>query len=341
MKFLLLIFIFISCANRSKPTICEYLKLDNCNNSKRNLGRTAGTSAPTVNAAAFSNPAAIALSRGLGIESIHFDGKAQLGLVTGTGRVGAAISNFPSDGTFFGNPAIESKNQYRERQVNHSRLEEEKLVLASAVNLFGAKSKKGLQVDVGLMYRRHKTLEKDFYGGGITLTYNKIISLGVAGYQDVYFSDLRGISVSSYDQNGNESTTVLSDNNINLHEVPYKVLSYTASIKFSNMAFDFIQFQTTIDLDSDTNNILVTKDEPWIASIYNLSYFYKKWIYSVGRRFEENEKELFKNEKFTEESKKDFGFLGAQYAADNGLIWGGFINYYLLGDLSIGLTYFF
>jgi hypothetical protein len=65
------------------------------------------------------------------------------------------------------------------------------------------------------------------------------------------------------------------------------------------------------------------------------------WIFSYGRRFEKSFKEVYEDEVFIVEKDKSDTFVGAQYATKSGIIVGGFINYYLFGELSLGLTYFF
>lgn len=307
--------------------------MDNCNNSKKGLSRSAGASLPSVNAAAFSNPAAIALSRGWGVESIHYQGEAQLGLVYGTGRIGGAIASNPNDGTFFGNVAVEDTNSFRLREIQNERFKEDKFVLAGATNLFGGKKKKGLSADLGVMWRRNQTAEEDNFGAGITLTFNKIISVGYARYRDLYFNDLRLQTGKVVDQFGETTDVIFSNDDSNKFEINYEVESFIYGVKFSNVAFDYVKFVTTFDNDTANSDTV----------IWNLSYFYTKWIFSYGRRHENSFKEVFdlEREEFVFEEDKNESFLGAQYATDNGFLLGAFINYYLQDELSLGVTYFF
>lgn len=330
-----LLLIFTSCARRSKPTICEYLKLDNCNNSKRSLSRSSGASLPSVNSAAFNNPAAVSMARGVGVESIHYQGNAQLGIVTGTGRIGAAISNNPSDGTFFGNTPIESMNEYRLRFLDKSPLEQDKLALATAVNLFGGKKKKGLQADLGLIYKRHTEKEKDYYGGGLILSYNKFISIGFSQYDDVHYKDFRNQEGIVVDQFGNGTNVIFTNDLYNLIDVEFTVTNTVFGLKFSNIALDYLLIRTTAKEEDDFDPITI--------QIYNASYFYRQWIFSYGTRFEKSFTEVFDEElkQFITQEEKSDGFLGAQYATSNGFLLGIFHNYYLFDELSLGLTYFF
>jgi len=309
--------------------------MDNCNNSTRSVNRSAGASLPSVNAAAFNNPAAISLSRGVGIETILYGGEGQVGIVTGTGRVGAAISNFPNDGTFFGNTAIENIYSNRLRVYNRDRFKEDKFVLAGGFNLFGAKQRKGLQADIGLMYRRHKVTEENYYGGGITLSFNKIFSIGYATYSDIYYEDLRNKKMDYVEADGTVTENVIFPNELAyLFESKFSVVSYTAGVKFSKFAIDYIKFMTEFENFEE-------RDKLAESSIYNISYFYTTWIFSYGRRFEKSYTEVYEDEKFRQGENKAATFLGAQYATESGFLLGIFHNYYLLDDLSLGLTYFF
>lgn len=338
--FLLLFIIFnYGCSSRSGGLdVCKMLKMDNCNNSKRSLNRSAGASLPSVNAAAFSNPAAISLSRGLGIESIHYGGFAQFGLVTGTGRIGAAISNFPNDGTFFGNTAVESSYSSRLRYVDRLPYDGDKFVLASGFNLFGGKKKTGLQADIGLMYRRQTELEEDYFGGGLTLSFNRIISIGYATYNDIFYEDLRGKLVDVVNNNGTVTENVYFPiDNLYLYQTDVKVESYTAGLKFSKFALDYVKFVSLFS--NQTSNFAIDQTE---SNIYNLSYFYTTWIFSYGRRWEKSFREIVDEDgNFKNQNEKWDSFLGAQYATSNGFLLGAFINYYLQDDLSLGVTYFF
>lgn len=332
MRYLIFLLLF-SCATKpSQPNICKILKLDNCNNSKRSLSRSAGASLPSVNAAAFSNPAAIALNKGWGIETIEYNKQTQVGLVYGTGRIGGAIASYPNDGTFFGNTAIEDTQNYRSRFLKHKRFKEDKFVLATGANIFGGNKKNGLSLDIGLMWRRHLELEKNFYGAGFSLSLNKILSFGYSQYNDRFYRHFSDSIQRVYDQYGDSSRVYYSEDNY--YDYEYKVQNFVYGIKFSNLAFDYIKIITSSD-EQEIGDIE--------SNIWNLSYFYQTWIFSYGRRHEKSFKETYdyELEEFVEKEDKNDSFLGAQYAFNSGIMVGGFWNYYLLDELSVGLTYFF
>ena len=254
-----------------------------------------------------------------------------MGIITGTGRIGAAITNSPNAGTFFGNTAIETKNQYRQRAVNFEKFEEDKISLASAFNVFGGQRKKGLSLDIGVIYKYHEELQKSYFGGGTILSFNKFINIGASYYEDVHYINYSGLIENSIDAFGNSTPLIHGINPLNITETEFRVNSYTAGLKFSVLAIDYINFATTSD-DPTFSGATV--------EIYNMSYFYNKWIMSYGRRFESSLKEEYSAKIFTSINNKSDSFMGVQYATDSGFMLGAFINYYLFNDLSFGVTYF-
>ena len=91
----------------------------------------------------------------------------------------------------------------------------------------------------------------------------------------------------------------------NITETNFKVKSLVAGLKFSKFALDYIKF----NFESDKLAIQETE-----VTIYNLSYFYTKWIFTYGRRFESSFKEAYENSTFITLKDKSDTFLGIQYA---------------------------
>lgn len=313
-------------------TICDQFP-EYCTNLKRNQSRPVNSSLPTQSSAVFNNPAAVNTDRGFGIESIHYKGDAQLGLVTGTGRVGAAISNNPSEETFFGNGVQEDTLTYRERWFEKDQYKSEKFILSTAVNLFGKKRRKGLQMDLGINYRYINDIKSSFLGGGLALNWSRIISASYAEFRDAYVKDLRGKTITYYEVDGSKSTFTYPQDNIYLFQKHFQVKNYTLGFNYSNWSFDYSWFTTT-NLDDNTKSYV---------KIFNSSLFYKKWMFSFGTREEESQREYFdpkKEEMITQKFKYNI-FIGAQYALGKHFVIGLFNNYYLLNEWSLGLTFFF
>lgn len=330
-RLLLLVSIFFPLITFAETSICEQLKLKDCNASKRSLGRSSGASFPNTASAALNNPAALSMDRGIGVEGIFYGSESRFSLVSGTGRIGAAISTTPADETFFGQFALETTNAYRTRRIEGGLYKTKNFNLALGMNLFGKDGSQKIRVDIGGVYKRNQAKNVDFFGGGAILTINKIFSIGMASYSDVLYEDNRDKVVTEYDQFGGSYDIYYPDDPANLTDINVKVDTLMLGFKFANFAIDHLTIKSTYEdeiLDSS------------FVKILNLSVFYKKWIFSYGLREENSFRERYKDEVFVEEDYKYARFIGAQYALNKNLLVGLFNNYFLLGESTFGLTYF-
>lgn len=333
---LLIFFIFIllnsneACAK--VISICDQFP-EYCSNVRRNQSRPTNSSLPTQSSAVFTNPAAVSTDRGFGIESINYNGSSQLGIVTGTGRVGAAISNNPSEETFFGNGVQEDYIAYRSRWFNKKKFESDKLVLSGAMNIFGKKKKKGLQMDVGLSYRKINDIDTTYLGGGVAFNWSKILSFSYAEFRDAYVKDYRNQTIQFFNTDGTSYDILMSNVASNLYQRHFQVRNYVAGFNYRNWSFDYSWFTTT-NLDDNTKAYV---------TIFNVSYYLRNWMFTYGTREEESPREVYDrdNEVMKYKKFKYNKFLGIQYALGNHFVVGLFNNYYLLNEWTAGLTFFF
>lgn len=313
-------------------SICDQFP-DICSNVRRNQSRPTNSSLPTQSSAVFNNPAAVSTDRGFGIESINYKGDSQIGIVSGTGRIGAAISNNPSEETFFGNGVQEDLLAYRARWFEKEKYTSDKLVLSGAMNVFGKKKKKGLQMDVGVSYRQINDIDTTYIGGGVAFNWSRILSFSYAEFRDAYVKDYRGQRALNCTATGVCTESLFTNDPVNFYEKHFQVKNYVAGFNYKNLSFDYSWFTTT-DVDDNTKSYV---------KIFNVSYFYKNWMFTYGTREEESSRETFDEdaETMVNEKFKYDGFLGVQYALGNHFVVGLFNNYYLLDEWTLGLTFFF
>src|SRR5690349_20682479 len=105
---------------------------------------TSSPAYPSTSSSVSLNPAAVPTKKSLGLEVIYFKPSPDFALVTGTGRVGAALSPTSSEESFFGNPGFELPADYLQRHIEKKKFESKKIALATAVRLAGNK-KSGLK----------------------------------------------------------------------------------------------------------------------------------------------------------------------------------------------------
>lgn len=312
--------------------LCDYLKIDTCNNSKRPLARSNSASFPSTTTAAFNNPTALTMERGLGLESIFYKNHGNIGIVSGTGRIGAAISTTPPTEIFFGHYALETQNQYRKRILERNKYQDDNFNLAFAFNLFGKKKRKGLQVDLGGIFKHHKEKNENFLGAGINLSYNKVFNIGYSKYNDVLYEDIRGKTIDLYDTSGGSIPVIYPEDDEWLTDVGTTVENTIIGLKFANFALDHLTIKTIFEDEYY---------EPTIITILAGSIFYKEWIFTYGKRTEESFREVYQDEEFIEQRRKYNRFLGAQYALGEYILIGLYHNYYLFNEVTMGISIFF
>jgi|SaaInlStandDraft_5_1057022.scaffolds.fasta_scaffold67401_2 hypothetical protein len=323
--------VFLCHESHSQKTICEILDLEYCNSSGRALTRSSSASFPSSTTAALNNPSSLSMEKGFGLESILYKNVARIGIVSGSGRIGAAISKSPAEETFFSHYALESNNSFRQRKVSKDVHSPDNLSFAMAFNIFGKKKRTGLQLDFGIIYKRNGAKEADYTGAGATLSLNKVFSIGYAVYDDVFYEDRRGQMIDIVDQYGQSTLTYFDTSLTNLTDIDVKVESLILGLKFGNLAIDHLTLKTTYQ-----DNVFA----PTYIKIFNTSLFYKKWIFSYGLREEESFREQYQDEVFSSEKFKYDGFIGAQYALNKAILIGLYSNYYLLNELTMGMTIF-
>jgi hypothetical protein len=124
---------------------------------------------PSTSSSVSLNPAAVPVNKSLGLEMIYFKPSPDFALVTGTGRVGAALSPTSAEETFFGNPGFELPTDYLQRHVEKKKFVSQKIALATAVNLYDNKSNglKKFSLNLGLLGRYNKITKSIKPGAGL------------------------------------------------------------------------------------------------------------------------------------------------------------------------------
>lgn len=331
LKYLILLNILL--LNALAADLCDYIEVETCDASATNRTRSTTASFPNSTSAALNNPASLNMEKGFGVESIFFNNDTQYGLVTGSGRVGAAISTTPTRETFFSNLSFETQSIYRARRLEKEVYDpEDSYSFSFAFNIFGKKKRKGLQLDSGIIIKHNGDKEQTFLGGGFNLSLNKVIGIGYARYKDVFYEDRRGLTLPLYNSDGSVAGSVTyPDDDTSITDIGVDVETFIMSLKFGNFAFDHLTIKSTFDDDNF---------DPTFVKIFNTSLFYRKWIFSYGLREEESFREAYDGENFESEKFKNDGFLGVQYALNKSIMLGLFSNYYLLGETSLGLVVF-
>lgn len=313
MKFLFfagVLVLVVFMADVAEAKLCNPLN-ENCGLYGR--GRSAPTS-PSRSSGISINPSAVPVEKGFGGEFIYYDSSFDVALVRGTGRVGAAISPTNGEESFFGPPGFENDIDYLDRQIAKGKFKSQKITLATAATVL-ANKKKGLKrVDVGLgVLGRYNRLSKAYdFGGGATVVAGPFTA-GYALGNDEY------VHVDPWDAK------------LRLR-FPYQVETVSAGVSLSNVAIDWSRLK-----------VIVENETPVLITLITGSIFVKRLILTAAQRIEESDRPVYDEDTeslILQRTKKNF-FAGFQFAANDNILLGTFYNYYLLKELSLGLTVFF
>ncbi|GAB4410915.1 MAG: hypothetical protein OHK0056_14340 [Bacteriovoracaceae bacterium] len=106
------------------------------------------------------------------------------------------------------------------------------------------------------------------------------------------------------------------------------VNSYTFGVKFSSLAVDWTYFKNHTDLPARIRYLTAT-------------FFTKRFMFTYGARNADVGKVSSLISGYPTETEKVLDtFLGVQYLINKQIIIGAFANYYLLDEISLGLTIF-
>lgn len=290
-----------------------------CDASERYCGYFRGRSssssggAPTRGSKVRINPSAVPIEKGLGIEAIVFDGTADMALVKGLGRVGAAISPSNSEETFFGPPGIELPENFADRKTRQKKFPSQKLTLATAIGLISNK-RSGLsrfEVNLGVMGKYNRATKAITPGGGLS---------GVAGpltFGYSLYSDQTQLDYGFY-QVAKKPV------------VKYMVETYSIGAFLNSLAVDYSILRLI------TNDISTT-------SVLTGTLLLKRWLLTLAARRESSVRPAYNYtlKALQIQRDKNESFAGAQFSINQHVMVGLFYNYYVLHEISAGATLFF
>lgn len=251
----------------------------------------------------------------MGLEALYYKGLFDLALVKGLGRVGAAISPSNNEETFFGPPAFEYQDDFLARKVERNKLTSQKVTLATALNVFRNKRSglKKFELNLGVIGKYNKISSKATGGGGLSGIAGPF-TFGYSAYADSFIP-----SEEMYDFDPN-------------NETKYNVETFSAGIFLNSLALDFSEQRIYPQGGAEAKVSMMTG-----------SLLLKKAILTLSFRKEISTRPYYNYDLETIEypEEKHETFAGVQYAATKNIMVGAFYNYYLLHEISLGVTAFF
>lgn len=283
--------------------LCDTYKWMACPDAFGASRSTTNTSAPLNSAAAPVNPASMSTKRGFGVEALKFKHWYDVSVISGTGVIGSAIGFSNQENTFFGGHTPETSEQKLDREEYDKKFKSPKLTGIIAFSPIRGKNENSFKLNVGLIGKYNQESKRYHYGAGASASF-MMLSVGAARFRDDY-------------QN------VLNEN-VDQHYVN----SYTFGVKFSSLAVDWTYFKNHTALPARIRYLTAT-------------FFTKRFMFTYGARNADVGKVSSLISGYPTETEKVLDtFLGVQYLINKQIIIGAFANYYLLDELSLGLTIF-
>ena len=190
--------------------------------------------------------------------------------------------------------------------VNRKSYRSPKFNLAMGIKLAGkrgSKKKTPFSLNLGVLGKYNQTTDRIKGGLGITAQ-GGIFSIGISSFYDDYIDEYEN------------------------KKKNYRVASYTAGVKWGGFIFDYNYTES------------FSKRRSRIHLISG-AMFIHKFIFSGGRRFESSyrPKYRYKERRFMDEKDRKDSFYGVQYSFNGHFLIGAYFNYYLVRDLTLGLTF--
>lgn len=260
--------------------------------------------------------------KGLGVEVLYQpNNPLGFSLVTGTGKIGAALVSSSVENSFFGNRPIEIDDVYLQRRIDKKRYKSKKINLAVGTRLV---NKKDYAFDIGMTLKRNPDIKKINPGFGFSGNVS-YLNFGMSIYKD----DVK-IALGNYyhPQFGIPYNSIYNDFH---YQEDFTVISYSIGTKIKNFTFDIGMIRTKYMFYPEETGIL----------IYSAAYTYSRMLFNLAFRHEQssNLKEENKGLVFSRDKKEIYG--GVQYFFNKHITFGVAYNNFLVKDISTTLTLFF
>lgn len=285
------------------------LDTDWCYSPGSNRSKSA---APSTSSKINLNPSAVPTEKFFGIEVIGYKSEADVGLVQGFGRMGAALTPSNSEETFFGAPGFENLNDYLARKIKSDKYKAAKYTVATALNLWEAGS----------------GLRKASLNFGVSAKYNTLTKATTPGGG---LSGILGPFIFGYSAYRDETQLPIDLDPENPPKIQSIVETYSVGMYLNSLIIDY-------------SSMRIQNSGLEFVDLISMSLFVKKWILSISQRthiterpgYNFRKKELEFNEPYPVEY-----FYGAQYRLSKNFMAGLMYNYYLLREVSISMTLLF
>ncbi len=313
--FLFLFSLFTTTLVHAEDDLCGYFKF--CGSSSSSSRSSVNTSTSSI-----LNPSNLAKIKGLGLETLYqANNPLAFSIVTGNGRVGAALISPTLENSFFGIRSLELDFDYYKRFVEQKRYKNKKLNFATGIGLVQSKN---FTVELGLSARRNPDVKKINPGMGINTQVGPV-HFGAYVYKD-------DVKVNFYDYT--EPTTGVSYASIwgnSTYQESYLVKTLSLGVEIKNLSLDVAYLNTKYAFYRDDTRVM----------LYTAAYRFGQFMFNYGLRKEESPNYAFGIDgTILYQREKMFNYFGVQYIPTKRVMLGFGKNTFLTNEFSFTLTLF-
>jgi hypothetical protein len=320
-KFIFIFSIMVQ-SSFAQESLCDILKLPSCESVSKLARRSSGKSMPSATTATQFNPANVSHDRGVGIETFYQSHNSlKFGLVTGTGRTGAALVNANMENTFFGNRIVELDQDYLERRVDKYQYRTNKYALALGAGLI--KTKK-IGFDLGFMGKYNPYVRKLNPGAGLALRLGPL-TLGGSYYKDDIYLKFKD------KLNYRTQLPYNLDYTNNTYKESFNVQTLSVGFKWKDLYLDWGQIKSHSEF----------YDDDIVINIFSSSFIWKKFLLNYALRSENTPAMKYRSGDLKDFRTQNAAYGALQFSLNKFTVIGVHYNYYLLGEFAGSVALFF
>lgn len=290
---------------------CTYFKFCGASSTRKSVN----TSTSSI-----INPSNLAKVKGIGLESLFQENnEVAFSVVSGNGKMGAALIAPSLENSFFGNRSLELDEDYLHRYRNQKRYENKKINLAFGINLI---EKNNFSLSLGLSARRNPDIKKINPGFGITSQF-WIFNFGFYTYKD----DVKINLTNRY-----EPYSAI------YYPTRFNSETYQESFQVNTATFGFNIKNFNFDVGLINTKYAFYYDAPTEIVIYTAGYKLNKLFLHAGIRQERSPNLAIENDQLVLKRDKEYNYLGLQYMLNKHIVLGIGHNTFLLDEYSATIT---
>jgi len=307
--------ISLSALVHAEDDLCGYFKY--CGSSSSPSRSSVNTSTSSI-----LNPSNLAKIKGLGLETLYQQNNPfAFSIVTGNGRVGAALISPTLENSFFGIRSLELDYDYYLRYIERKRYMNKKINFATGIGLINSKN---FTMELGISVRRNPDVKNINPGVGLNTQIGPI-HLGAYVYKDDVKLDFKDYADPV---SGLNYASIYGSSS---YQESYLVKTMNLGVEIKNLSLDVAYLNTKYSFYREDTRVM----------LYTAAYRFGQFMFNYGIRKEESPNyAITAMNQPSNVRQKEFHYFGVQFIPTKRVMLGFGRNTFLTDEFSFTLTLF-